>query len=117
VAGVDIHRPDHFVPIAGLKYLENPVRTGDIAREFTRAWPAICATSAWLILLNGIWQHVPDLHGEILDTARKANVIIADALSLKPGDLTSRVPAPAHLVTVSPAREQPEWIRVEIRAM
>jgi hypothetical protein len=117
VTGVDIHRPDHFVPVAGVKYLDNLLRASDIEREFKRVWPALCAAKARLILLNGIWQHVPALQSEILDAARKSRVVIADALTLKPAGLTTCVPAPVHVVTVSLARERPDWLRVEIQAI
>ena len=117
VAGVDTHRPDQFVPVIGLSYLNNLLRASDIEREFKRVWPALCAAKATLILLNGIWQHVPALQSEILDAARKSHVVIADALTLKPAGLTTCVPTPVHVVTVSPARERPEWIWIEIQGI
>jgi hypothetical protein len=117
VTGVDIHRPDQFVPVIGLSYLNNLLRARDIEREFKRVWPALCAAKARLILLNGIWQHVPALQSEILDAARKSHVVIADALTLKPTGLTRCVRTPVHVVTVSPARERPEWIRIEIQGI
>jgi hypothetical protein len=116
VAGVDIHQPDQFVPVIGLTYLRNLLRAGDIERECKRVWPAICAAKAWLILLNGVWPHVPALQSEILDRARKSHVVIADALTLNPASLKSRVSTPVHVVTVSPSRERPDWLRVEIQA-
>jgi hypothetical protein len=117
VTGVDIHRPDHFVPVIGLSYLNNLLRASDIEREFKRIWPALGAANARLILLNGIWQHVPALQSEILDAVRESHLVIADALTLKPAGLTRYAPTPVHVVTVSPARERPEWIRVEIQAI
>jgi hypothetical protein len=117
VAGVDIHQPDQFVPVIGLTYLGNLLRAGEIEQQFKRLWPTVRATRARLVLLNDIWQRVPALQPEIMDLARTSHVIVADALALKPGALTSRVPTPVHLVTVSPAREQPAWIRVELQAI
>jgi hypothetical protein len=116
VAGVDMHQPDLFVPVIGLTYLGNLLRAGDIEREFKRVWPAVCAAKAWLILLNGVWPQVPALQSEILDSARKSHVVIADALTLNPAGLKSRVSTPVHMVTVSPSRERPDWLRVEIQA-
>jgi hypothetical protein len=117
VAGVDIHQLDQFVPVIGVAYLGNLLRAGEIERQCKRLWPAVRAARARLVLLNDIWRRVPALQTEILDLARTSHVVVADALALKPGDLTSRVPTPTHLVTVSPAREQPAWIRVEIQAV
>jgi hypothetical protein len=117
VTGVDIHRSDHFVPVAGLKYLDNLLRATEIQREFKRAWPAVCAAKAWLILLNGVWQNAPTSHSEIREAARKSHVVVADGSAPKAVDLTRGGLTPAHLVTVSPAREQPQWIRIEIQAL
>jgi hypothetical protein len=117
VAGVDIHQPDQFVPVIGLTYLGNLLRAGEIERQFKQLWPTVRATRARLVLLNDIWRRVPALQPEIMDLARTSHVVVADALALKPGDLAGRALAPTHLVAVSPAREQPAWIRVEIQAI
>ena len=117
VAGVDTHHPDQFVPVIGLIYLGNLLRGAEIERQFKRLWPTVRATRARLVLLNDIWRRVPALQPEIMDLARTSHVVVADAFVLKPGDLTGRAPAPTHLVTVSPTREQPAWIRVEIQAI
>ena len=117
VAGVDVHQPDQFVPVIGLIYLGNLLRGAEIERQFSRVWPTVRATGARLVLFNDIWRRVPTLHSEIIDLARTAHVVVADALVLKPGDLSNRAPNPAHLVTVSPAREHLERIRIEIQAI
>jgi hypothetical protein len=117
VAGLDVHEPDEFVPVIGLIYLGNLLRAAEIERQCNQLWPGISAKGAPLVLLNDVWRKVPPLQPEIMDMARTSHVVVADALSLKPGDLARRVPAPAHLITVSPAPEKPEWIRVEIHAV
>jgi hypothetical protein len=117
VAGVDSHRPDQFVPVAGLTYLGNLLRAGEIERQFKQLWPTVRAARARLVLLNDIWRRVPALQPDIMELARTSHVIVADALALRAGDLAGRAPAPTHLVTVSPAREKPEWVRVEIQAV
>ena len=116
VAGVDIHRPDALVPVIGVTYLDNPLCPADIERQFNRFWPSVLAKGSRLILLNDVWRAIPALHREIMETANNAHVVVADVAALKPGDLTIGVSAPVHLVTVSPARERTEWIRVEIQA-
>ena len=117
VAGVETHKPEQFVPVIGVTYLDNLFRVGEIERQFKQLWPRVRAAKARLVLLNDIWRRVPELQSEILDLARASHVVVADALALKQGDLASRAPTPTHLVTVSPAREQPAWIRVEVQAI
>ena len=116
VAGVDNHKPDQFVPVIGVTYLDNLLRVGEIERQFKQLWPRVRAAKARLVLLNDIWRRVPELQSEILDLARTSHVVVADALTLKAGNLASLAPTPTHLITVSPAREQPAWIRVEVQA-
>jgi hypothetical protein len=117
VSGVDTHRPDDFVPVIGVVYLDNPLRSGDIERRFTQLWPAIRTKRARWILLNDIWHRVPNLRPEIIAAASESHVVVADSLSLKPGDRATGMHVTTHLVTVSPARERPEWIRLDIQAI
>jgi hypothetical protein len=51
----------------------------------------------------------------ITDAALRAHVVVADVFGIKPIDWPNPLPGPAHVVTVSPAREQPHWIRLEIQ--
>ncbi len=117
VAGVDIHRPDEFVPVLGLIYLDNPLSAREIERQVKQLWPIVRATGSPLVLLNDILRRVPALHQEILDLSRTSHVMVADALFPTSGDLISHGPIPSHLVTVAPARERTEWIRVEVRVI
>jgi hypothetical protein len=117
VAGLDIHRPDTFVPVIGVSYLPNLLRIADIKKGFERLWPGIVRARAHLILLNGVWRAARELQPEILDTARHSHVVVADSFQLQPQDLANKVSAPTHLVNVSPAREQVAWVRVEIQAV
>ena len=117
VAGVDVHRPDGFVPVIGVIYLANLLRAADIERQFERLWPSILGARARLVLLNGVWRTVRRLQAGILDAARHSHVVVADALSLKANELTNQVPVPTHIITVSPSREQVAWVRAEIQAV
>ena len=117
VTGVDTHRAEGFVPVIGMIYLENLLRPVEIAHQFNRLWPTVRAKKAHLVLLNGIWRSVPTLQPDIMDAARTSHIIVADGVALTPGSLTNRVPTPAHLITVSPTRERPEWIRIEIQSI
>ena len=117
VAGVDAHQPDHFVPVSGVIYLGNLLRGAEIERQCNRLWPALRATKAQLVIFNDIWRWVPALQPEILALAQTAHVVVADALAPTPTHLASRVQAPAYVVAVSPAREKPEWVRVEIQVI
>lgn len=68
------------------------------------------------MLLNGIWTTVPDLRQRILELAKKRHVITADAF---PPKLQLGFPFDhaVHVISVSPAKEQPKWIRTRIEEL
>jgi hypothetical protein len=116
VTGIDVHRPDTFVPVVGVSYLFESLHPTKIADQIRQAWPAVRGAKARLVLLNGVWSKTRDLHREIIDLARRAHVIVADQVIFPPEQIVETLPCPLHLVTVTPARECPEWLRVEIQA-
>jgi hypothetical protein len=117
VAGIDIHRPDYFVPVSGLIYFNNLLLSTEIEREFKRSWPDVCALKPRLVLLNTVWSKIPAMQPAIIDAAGHAHVVVADAFGPKSIERPTHFPGPVHLVTVSPAREQPHWIRVVIQRL
>lgn len=89
---------------------------GEPRQQVQRVWPKLQqAKDGSLILLGHVWNRVPHLHQEIVQLARRCHVVVADD-PLKTEELVRRLPGPVLLLGVSPAREQPEWIRVTIQA-
>ena len=103
------------MPVVGVRYFVNPLASSDTTGQILRAWPSVREARSGLVLLNGVWSKAPELHRQILDLAGRAHVIVADQTILPPKPPVPYLPPPAHLVTVSPARECPEWLRVEIQ--
>ena len=113
VAGLDIHPAEALAPVIGVTYLPNLNGAG-IAKRINEAWRFIRGSAARLLLVNGALGRAPELQEEIARCARQAHVIIADEYEVTPRDIGRSFPPPVHLLTVAPAREVPEWIRVEI---
>jgi hypothetical protein len=57
------------------------------------------------------------LRDEIAGCARRAHIIVADEFEVTRRDFGKGFPPPFHLITVSPAREAPEWIKTEIAVL
>lgn len=113
VCGVAIHDVAAWAPIPGIIHLSPQP---EIRQQFQRVWSKIKQRNdGSLILLDHVWNRVSDLHPEIVDLAARCHVLVADEF-LKLEDLVHRVPSPVHILTVTPAREQPEWIRVTIQS-
>lgn len=112
VVGVEIQTVAAWGPVPGVFYLSSHA---DTRQQFQRAWSKIQqAENGSLILLGGLWGRSPNVHSEIGALAARCHIIVADEIP-KPEDLVRRVPGPVHILTVAPAREQPEWIRVTIQ--
>ncbi len=78
VGGVDLHRPDRFVPLHGVLYLgrgwdstNSPAVTRSVCQQ-------IEGCPAQLLLLNGVWSALPEAQALVLRLAGQRNVILAD---------------------------------------
>ena len=112
VFGVEIQPVTAWTPVPGIIQLSPHV---DLRQQLQRAYAKIQqANDGSLILLGHVWNKIPHLHPEIVQLARRCHVLIAED-PLKTEDLVRRISGPVHILTVSVAREQPEWIRVSIQ--
>lgn len=117
VTGIDIHPPDRLVPVLGVHYRQEKLALASRIRSFVMAaWSRVTSSSAPLVLLNGIWTTAPDLRQPILELARTRHVITADAFPPKL-QLGFRFDYAVHVISVSPAKEQPKWIRTRIEVL
>lgn len=81
VCGLDLHRPDFFVPVSGVLYWRNPQVETAIAKPLVRGlWKDIQNSTADVFLFNGLWSIMPEIRSEIVELARHRNVIVADGL-------------------------------------
>jgi hypothetical protein len=76
--GLDVRPPEFFVPVSGVFYLDASHRPMDRSAIVHALWPVILSCRAQLLILNGVWNSVPELHPKIIAAARSRNVIIAD---------------------------------------
>ncbi len=114
-AGIDLHEPDKFVPVETLYYLRDTHRPSETVAAIHSLWPAILSAKRPLILLNGVWSQVPELHRAILALAHQQHIIIAEKDVLLPTKPALKTGLPVHQLTVSRSRRNPEWIEVGIK--
>ena len=112
VGGIDIHSATFLTPILRVIYLDNPLGASEVAEEIQRAWPRIARLKARLFVFNDVWTKAGPLQTEIVGLARRAHVVVADSGF---NGAVRRIHVPVHLLTVSAARENPEWIRVDVQ--
>jgi hypothetical protein len=117
VAGFDVHAPDWFVPVPGLKYLHNLFHPALLREAIRQGWPQVASGKVQLICLNGIWTVMPDMQKEILALAARFPVVVADASIIEASRLRKNVAAPANLVTVAEGHGTDKGILVAIQAL
>jgi hypothetical protein len=111
VAGIDLHDPTWFVPIETMSYLKGPANPAQAGGLVRRVWPEIVSSKKPIVLLNGIWSALPELHNDILSLATRRHIIVADQqISMPRAALPTE--HPFHTLSISAARENANWIRV-----
>ena len=76
--GFDVHRPMHFAPVPGVYYPATDVLAGTLPSLLATVWPKMAGSKGSMILLNGIWNRIPNHHHRIFKLATKNHVLIAD---------------------------------------
>lgn len=105
VSGIDARAAERFVPVDGVKYMGATMSLARLREQCRLAWPAIRKTDAQLILLNGIWIALPELHEEILTLAKRRHVVVADSVTFSNAQFPKTFESPAHLLSV---KQDPE---------
>jgi hypothetical protein len=77
-AGVACHSPHVFVPVEGMFYLRPGMVGEELRRQARELWPRIVQTDTALVLLDGLWSRMTELHPEIMTLALTRHVIVAD---------------------------------------
>lgn len=78
VCGLDVHRPDGWVPVPGVVYFQDPTDTAQIRGCIQAIWAAVENSAASLVLINGVWSVAPEMRQRIISCAEKRHVLIAD---------------------------------------
>ena len=101
VLGLDIRRPDRFVPVPGLVYLDQPSSPERLRQLAQKSWAAVRQARGRLLLLNGIWHALPELRVEIQRFSKVCHVVVADhALTIVPGVIQAEGEGPKLVIAV-----------------
>jgi hypothetical protein len=113
-AGLDVHEPSWFVPVATLLYLRNPILSSQTLGAIRKLWPTIRSGQEPIVMLNGVWSAAPEIHKAIVALAAIKHVVVADQDVLLPRELAKGAPQSLHRLRVSTARENPSWLVVDV---
>jgi hypothetical protein len=78
--GLDIHRPDSFVPVVGVFYCQNPPNL-ELARHLAASFmDQVESSESELVILNGIWSGISQYLKAIQRLAATRHLIVTDNL-------------------------------------
>ena len=115
--GLDRHRPDWFVPVSGVTYLDNLPRKEQLAAEAEKLLRKTAPTSGSLILVNGVWSQLPAMHEAFATLSRTNHVVLGELTRSATSTSPAMVPSPAYVVTVRQNGTNGQRIYLEVQAM
>jgi hypothetical protein len=100
VCGIDLHRPDHWVPVPNVRYVDLPGGRAQVDRLVEETWPALVTSASRLLLLNGVWSLLPAIRDRVVQCGESKHVLVT--AELPPARKTLRTPSsPTDEVVVS----------------
>jgi hypothetical protein len=115
VVGLDVYRPDWFVPVPGVIHLNNQLRADKIREEFERFLPNTVKLERALVVLNGVFPGCFDALERIAGIACRNHVVLAARPPVR-GQQAQPLPRPTNLILVNPDRYHGERLTLEIKA-
>lgn len=113
VSGIDARAAERFVPVGGVQYMGATISQPRLREQCRLAWPIVEKADAQLILLNGIWEALPELHQDIVSLSKCRHVVVADSFSVSKEQFPKTFESPTHLVSVKQDKEKRIGITVE----
>jgi hypothetical protein len=114
LVGLDAHESDWFVPLPGVRYLDNLFQPAKLLQAARDNWPKVQARGTQLVLLNAIGVLMADFQRPIKALTARCPVIIAEAAQIKPSLLKRASHGPVHIVTVYKHPENAKGIALNI---
>jgi len=115
VCGLDIHRPDSFVPVAGVFYCQRPPNL-ELARHLSvRIIAEVEISKAELVIFNGIWSGISQFLKAIQRLATTRHLIVADNLDPCFDEIARVGPNPVQVMAVSQIPGKQGLIHVDFR--
>jgi hypothetical protein len=115
VTGVDPHRPDNFVPVPSVFYLNRATGMTAVRKSILNIFPKILTSDARLLLVNGCWCSMPELQGDLIRISARKHVIVADLEVPDLETLKTRAPAAVRVITITNGNRESDRIKIRCR--
>ena len=115
VCGLDIHRPDSFVPVAGVFYCQRPPNLELAQHLAAHIMAEVEVSKAELVIFNGIWSGISQFLKAIQRLAATRHLIVADDFDTANDRLAWVGPNPVQVMAVSQIPGKQGLIHVDFR--
>jgi hypothetical protein len=115
VCGLDIHRPDSFVPVAGVYYCQRPPNLELAQHLAAHIMAEVEISKAELVIFNGIWSGISQFLKAIQRLAVTRHLIVADDFDTAFDGLARVGPNPVQVMAVSQISGKQGLIHVDFR--
>lgn len=112
--GIYLHRPQSWVPVIGVRYIDEKLTATQIRALVTSVWTRILTSGAKLAIFNGPLSVVPEAFDDLLRMASIKHVILAEPFL--PDFSTKPCEIPVHVVTVATGTHIDAGIEISCRA-
>jgi hypothetical protein len=76
--GLDVHRPETFVPVAGVYYCQHPPNPAEARKLLVEIMDGFKDSKAGVVIFNGIWSGISQFPAVIRRLMTTRHVIVAD---------------------------------------
>lgn len=98
--GIDAHRPDWFVPVESLSYVDVSTSEAEIRNFALRMLPRILTTSGKLIVLSGVDAFVKEFRNDLLRCSARNHLLVT---LMEPSSVFgSRLPGEGRIEVIAP---------------
>ena len=115
VCGLDVHRPESFVPVAGVFYCQHPPNLEQARQLVAHSMEEIEGSKAELVIFNGVWSAISRLPKAIRGLASTRHLIVADDFDTSFDALLKARANRAQVMVVSQLQGKQGLIHVDFR--
>jgi hypothetical protein len=101
VTGIDIHLPRHYVPVIGVRHIDETQPTKLIHELISSVWPRIQTSTAKLALFNELLGEFPEAINDLIRMAETKHVVLAEQSPAAKYDLARKTAIKVQVLTLA----------------
>lgn len=99
--GLDVHRPETFVPVAGVYYCQHPPNPAQARKILVEIMDGFKDSKAEVVIFNGVWSGIVEFPTILRRLTTSQHVIVADCFGHDFSGISRLGLKPVHVLSVS----------------